>query len=475
MPDGYISPCPLRVSRLINHSMSAAVKHDLTEGSIPRHLVRMTLPMVWGIMALLSFQLVDAYYISRLGTLQLASISYTFPVTYGIFSIFIGFGVATSSVISRMIGEKRTEDMKRVASHSLLIVLIASIVIGLLGLALIEPVFNAIGASPAELELIKSFMVPYLLATFFVSMPIVGNATLRAAGNALAPALIMSLAAIVNALINPVLIFGLFGFPRLELMGAAIGTIFANILATVACLVLMHKSGLIDFAHIKNLTKFSDSTKRILMIALPVGITGLFPSILGSVINHLLSQIGPEAVAAYGAAGRMEAFLLVILMALSIGMGPIIGQNWGAQKLDRVKETVKYAISFSVIWSVSTALLISFFAHPIARIFSNDGNVREYLSLYLVIVPMSYFLGNISHGWGSTFNAIGKPQISATMIFLKMIVLSIPAVFIGHSIAGATGIFMAIATVNFLTGAAYHVWAWHGLGRKWIPVARPLS
>ncbi len=455
--------------------MSNAAKYDLTEGSIPRHLVRMTIPMIWGIMALISFQLVDAYYISRLGTLQLASISYTFPVTYGIFSIFIGFGVATSSVISRMIGERRTEDMKRVASHSLLIVLIASTIIGLLGLVLIEPIFNAIGAKPEELELIKSFMVPYLLATFFVSMPIVGNATLRASGDAIAPAIIMTVAAILNALINPVLIFGLFGFPRMELMGAAIGTIFANMIAMIACLVLMHRRGVIDFAHIKNLVHFSDSTKRILLIALPVGITGLLPAILGSVINHLLSQAGPEAVAAYGAAGRMEAFLLVILMALSIGMGPIIGQNWGAQKLDRVKETVKYAISFSVIWSVTTALLISFFAHPIARLFSSDAAVRENLVLYLVIVPMTYFAGNLSHGWGSTFNAIGKPQISASMIFIKMIILCIPAVFIGNAIAGVTGIFIAIAIINCITGAAYHFWAWHGLGRKWTPVANSLS
>jgi putative MATE family efflux protein len=455
--------------------MSSAAKFDLTEGSVSRHLVRMTIPMIWGIMALISFQLVDAYYISRLGTIQLASISYTFPVTYGIFSIFIGFGVATSSVISRMIGEKRTEDMKRVASHSLLIVFIVSIIIGLLGLALIEPIFNTIGAKPEELEMIKSFMMPYLLATFFVSMPIVGNATLRASGDAVTPAIIMTIAAIINALINPVLIFGLWGFPRMELMGAAIGTIFANIMAMIACLILMHKRGVIDFAHIKNLIKFGDSAKRILIIALPVGVTGLLPAILGSVINHLLSKTGPEAVAAFGAAGRMEAFLLVILMALSIGMGPIIGQNWGAQKLDRVRETVKYAICFSVIWSVSTALLISFFAHPIARIFSDDPVVRENLVLYLVIVPMTYFLGNLSQGWGSTFNAIGKPQISAGMIFLKMIILCIPAVFIGNAMNGVTGIFIAIAIVNCITGVAYHLWAWHGLGRRWVPVARSVS
>jgi Na+-driven multidrug efflux pump len=153
----------------------------------------------------------------RIISLVLAQLSWrpsvhTFPVTYGIFSVFIGFGVATSSVISRMIGEKNTEDMKRVASHGLLLVLIVSTIIGLLGVILIEPLFTLIGANETELAMIKSFMVPYLLGTFFVSMPIVGNAALRATGDAVTPALIMTIAAVINAAINPLLIFGLWDF-----------------------------------------------------------------------------------------------------------------------------------------------------------------------------------------------------------------------------------------------------------------------
>lgn len=449
--------------------MSLSEKYDLTQGSIPKHLVRMTLPMIWGILAIVSFQLVDAYYISRLGTTELAAISYTFPVTYGIFSIFIGFGVATSSVISRMIGEKKTEDMKRVATHGLLLVLIVSTVIGILGVMLIEPIFTLIGANETELGMIKSFMIPYLLGTFFVSMPIVGNAALRATGDAVTPAIIMTIAAIINAAINPILIFGLWGFPRMELMGAAIGTILANFLAMSACLYLMHKRGVICFSYIKNLMNFSDSSKRILMIALPVGLTGLLPALMNSVTNHLLSQTGAEAVAAYGAATRLEALLMVILMALSIGMGPIIGQNWGAQKIDRVRETVKYAIGFSVIWSISTALILGLLAQSVATLFSDAPDVQHYFILYLWIVPASYFLGHLVHGWGSTLNAIGKPQISAVMIFIKIILLCIPAMILGHHMGGVTGIFASIAVVNIATGLVYHLWSWKNLGTTWVP------
>lgn len=456
----------------INQRMSTHRKFDLTTGSIPRHLVRMTIPMVWGILAIISFQLVDAYYIAQLGTTQLAAISFTFPVTYGVFSIFIGFGIATSSVVSRMIGEKRTEDMKRVASHSLLIVFLASLIIACIGIPLLHPLFTAMGASEEEYAMIKSFMLPYFIGTFFVSMPVVGNATLRASGDAVLPAIIMTIAALGNALINPVLIFGLWGFPRLELMGAAIGTIGANFMAMAAGIYVMHKRGLIDIAHIINLSLFRDSLRRLLMIALPAGITSMLPSFMGATVNHLLAKTGSEAVAAFGAASRMEAFLLVILMALSIGMAPIIGQNWGAGNIARVRETVKYAIGFSVVWSLVTAIIIMIAAGGLATHFSDDVSVQEYIILYMMIIPPSYFLGNIANGWGSTLNAIGKPQISAMMLFIKIVILTIPAIILGHHLAGVKGVFGAIAIINVVTGLVYHFWAWNSLGTKWVPKHR---
>jgi Na+-driven multidrug efflux pump len=258
----------------------------------------------------------------------------------------------------------------------------------------------------------------------------------------------------------------------MELQGAAIGTIFANILAMIAGLYLMHKRGMIDFSHVKNLSLIRDSARRLLMIALPAGITSMLPSVLNSVVNHLLSKEGPEAVAAFGAASRIEAFTLVILMALSIGMAPIIGQNWGARKMDRVKETVKTALVFCVAWSVLMAAILSIFATPLSEVFSKDVAVQHYLALYFLIVPPTYFLGNLSNGWGSTFNAIGKPQISASMLFIKMIILTIPAAIIGYHLNGAVGVFIGIAIINCFAGLAYHLWAWDGLGRRWAPTPR---
>lgn len=444
--------------------MSNPIKIDLTTGSINRHLVRMTLPMIWGILAIVSFQLVDAYYISRLGTAEMAAFSYTFPITYGIFSIFIGFGIAMSSVISRLIGAGQYDDVKRVTAHGILLVFIVSVIIAAIGIPLLDPLFRSMGADDATIPMIHSFMVTYFLGTFFVSMPIVGNAALRASGDAVLPALIMTVAAIINALINPILIFGLFGCPRLEMFGAALGTVFANFGAMVAGLYLMNRKGLFDFANLKNLMHFGDSAKRLLMIALPAGMTSMLPAVVNSSITRLLSHtdIEPQAaVAAFGAASRIEALTLVILMALSIGMAPIIGQNWGAGHIYRVRETIRSAILFCVLWSLGIGVLLIACAGPLASVFthSNSGAFYDYLHLYFIIVPLSYAIGNIANGWGSTFNAIGKPQYSAGMLFIKSIIVMIPATMIGASIAGVQGIFIAIASVNAASGIIIHLWS----------------
>lgn len=442
---------------------SSSSKGDLTQGSVRKHLIRLTIPMIWGILAIISFQLIDTYYISLLGTEKLAAISYTFPVTYGIFSLFIGMGIAMSSVISRLIGEKKPELVKRVTSHGLLMVLVISLLAAAIGIPFLDPLFSAMGADENALALIRSYMIPYFLGTFFVSMPVVGNAALRASGDAIIPAIIMTVAAVTNVILDPLLIFGLFGFPRLELFGAAISTVFANVAAMCAGLYIMYRRGLFDFAHIRNFHGFGDSAKRLLMIALPAGITSMLPSFVNSTITHLLSKSGAAAVAAYGAATRVEALTLVIMMALSIGLAPVVGQNWGAQKFDRVREAIKDALIFSVVWSLFVAVVLMGFAHQIADLFSDDHELTAYIVLFFLIVPLSYPLGNLTHGWGSAFNAVGKPQISASILFTKMIVIMIPAAYIGHILYGVSGIFVGIAATNILTGLIFHFWSWRKL------------
>ncbi len=433
---------------------------DLKTGSIRAHLVRMTIPMIWGIAAIVSLQLVDTYYVSLLGTDRLAAMSFTFPVTFFIFSIIMGFGIAMSSVTARLIGEGREEDVRRVTTHGLMIVFIVGSAMGLIGHSLHDFIYEAMGADEKMRGLIYQYMGIWSLGAPFLAIPFVGNAAMRAAGNAATPAMIMVGMAVLNALLAPVLVFGLFGFPRMELQGAAIATVFSQIIASIACLFVLAKRNkmLLPLSDL-HFSFFGDSMKRLIFIALAAGLTSAINPFVNSIIIGLLAKFGPEAVASFGIATRIEAFAFIILMALAVGMGPIIGQNFGARNFERVHETLRSAIGFSVLWSMGTATVLFVLARPIASIFSNDPIVVYYAAMSFMIIAPCYMFNNLINGWSSAFNAMGKPQMSLIMTVIRMIALMIPAVIIGSHIGGVMGIFAAISLVNIATGIGFHLWS----------------
>jgi putative MATE family efflux protein len=271
----------------------------------------------------------------------------------------------------------------------------------------------------------------------------------------------------MNIILDPLLIFGLLGFPRLEVQGAAWATVISYMMAVaVGLYVLYVRKKLITIDYVRNLKEFGNSAKRLLFIALPAGLTNTIQPFVNAVIVALLSSGGAEAVAAYGIVSRIEAFAFIVVMGVAVGMGPIIGQNWGAGRYERVNETLRLAIRFAMIYSLAVALVLITFAKPIAGLFSQDSEVVRIAALFFWIVPLTYAFANLVNGWASAFNAMGKPQRSFTMIVVKMLFLMLPAVYVGHLFYGVTGLFAAIALVNLTAGVAIHIFSWRSCRAK---------
>lgn len=189
---------------MTNSAPSAAGKGDLTQGSIRSHLVRLSVPMIWGIMALISFQLVDTFFVARLGTEKLAALTFTFPLSYIIFSFILGFGISMSSVAARLIGEGNPHAVKRVVTHGLLIGFLAGSLLTLLGYLHMESIFTAMGADEDMLAKILKYMRVWFLGPVFVATWIIGNAAIRAGGDTKTPALIMGSVALTNLVLDPI-------------------------------------------------------------------------------------------------------------------------------------------------------------------------------------------------------------------------------------------------------------------------------
>jgi putative MATE family efflux protein len=415
--------------------------------------------MIWGIFAFVSFQLADMFFVAKLGPAPLAAVSFTLPVGMGLFNLFIGLSIAMSSVLSRQIGEGNVERVRRICLHGVMFALALGFIATLIGFAFMDPIFRAMGADEKTMPLVREFMDIWFWGNMFIAVPLAGNAAMRAAGDTLTPALIYNAAALFNIVIDPFLIYGWAGFPRMEIRGAAIATTISNIGACLACLyILARRKNMLDFGNLR-LGEMRDSLKRLIFIALPAGLTGMIAPIVNGFVFYLLSRSGAatDAVAAYGIVNRIEAFIFVILMGLATGMGPVLGQNWGARQFGRVRETLFTALRFVSLWSVAAAIILAFAGAPVARLFTDHPGIVHIAALYFLIVPFSYMFGNAALGWNSALNALGMPVQALGLVVLRMVVLTVPLCWIGAAEFGVPGIFAALAVVNVVIGAASHL------------------
>ncbi len=213
----------------------------LTEGNIFWHFLRLTPPMILGAFSIIVFNLVDTFFISKLGGEPLAAISFTFPVIMVIGALSHGIGMGAASVLSRAIGAGDHKRVQRLTTDSLLLSVLIVSLVSSCGLIFLDPLFLLLGAGESLLPLIRSYMVLWFSTVAFMIIPMVGNNSIRAAGNTLFPGMIMAVSGLINAVLDPVFIFGYLGFPAMGIQGAALATALARAFSLVVALYVMHR------------------------------------------------------------------------------------------------------------------------------------------------------------------------------------------------------------------------------------------
>jgi len=431
---------------------------SMTEGPVGKSIRSLMLPMVMGMIALLSYTLADTYFVGQLGTLELAAISFTFPVGFIVGAITMGFGIGTSSVCARLFGANQLEDVERVAVHAMLLGVVTGLVVISIGLATIDPLFTLLGADETTLPIIRRYISIYYWGGIFLVVPMINNSLLRASGNAITPAKIMSIAAISNIILDPILIFGLFGAPRLEVEGAAIATVLANAGTLVASvLAVVYKEKLVTFRHLWP-SKIIDSWKRILHVGLPAMASSLIAPITTAFITYQVAKFGQEAVAGFGIASRVEGLSLLALMAMSAAITPMVGQNYGAMKLDRVRDSVNWCFRFSLGYGLIIAAVLALSTGFIASRFTDDPVAMATANLHMRIVPISYFALGFAMIANGAFNAIGKPMPAMIISMTRTILVYAPLALLFANLFGIVGIFAAACTANFIAGGVGLAW-----------------
>lgn len=439
--------------------MAGRSAHDMTEGPVFGHILRMIMPMSFGILAMMLVGIIDTYWVGTLGTAQQAAVQMSFPVTMLVMSVSIGLGAGAVSAVSRAAGRKDAASISRISTDAMLLTLILVGIVSLVGVITTRPVFAALGASETMLPHVVSYMTVWFSGIVLVVGPMVAGNILRALGNAIIPSVMMMAAAAINLVLDPIFIlddvFGLFPGLGWGVSGAALATVAAN--ACTFAMVLWYlvvREKLLDFGW-EDLGEVWHHWMDVARVGIPACISNIFnPLAMTVAMSGLaMARFGDSAVGGLGVAGRIEAFAIVPLFALSASIGAVTGQNGGAERLDRVREAFRTSFLFCIGWGVSVAALLWLLAGPLAATFLPSQAGQETAMAYWRIVPITIAGYGITIAASAGFNGLGRPAHGMAITAGRALGLMVPLVLAGAWIIDApVGVIWGVAAANLVSG-----------------------
>ena len=426
----------------------------LVSGSIPRHLVRQTLPMILGIACIMSVGLLDAFLVGRLGADPLAAMSFVFPVAVTLSSLGVGVMVGVNSVVSRALGgDDRSRAAARGVQGIALAALVGLVIAGLL-LAFQRPLFGALQASANLLPLIGDYIVPYALGLPMLLVAMGANGVLRGQGEAVKSSSILIVVALVNGVLDPFLIFGIGPFPALGVAGAGWAAAIANLVAMVVGLQLSSSCELRLHPGAALRHDIGKGVRELGRVGLPAAVSNAINPVGITLVTALLARHGQDAVAGFGAAGRLQSVAVVPMLALSSSIGPIVGQNWGAGKRFRAVQALRLSSRFCAVYGLGIALALCLFRDAIAGLFTADAGVADALARYLLIASWGFAGYGLLVVANGAMNAVDEAGLAFRISVARVLLLMLPLAWIATSTAGPGFVYGAELAANLVGGAA---------------------
>jgi putative MATE family efflux protein len=431
----------------------------LTDGPVGGHLVAMTVPVLLGIMTMMGQALIDAWFLGRVGDRALAAHAFSFPILMIVTSVAIGLGAGTSSVVARAIGAGDHRRARRLATDSLLLSFLITAAVSLLGIVTIDPLFRLLGAPQDMIPMIRGFMIILYSGVPFVVVGMVGMASMRATGDTRLPGKLMIFGSILNVVLDPILIFGVGPIPALGLNGAAMAALLARGAIFVGAMYLLRgRLNMVSFNK-PVADELRKSWREILHVGLPAAGTNAIVPIGAAMITAMIARYGPEAVAGFGVANRIESMTLVVFYAMSAIIGPFVGQNLSAGKELRILQALRLCMLFCIASGLLIAAVLAALSSFLPSLFSSSADVIQIASLYLWIAPISYGAYGMVMVMNASFNGLGQPLPAVGISVGRIVVLYLPLATMGMLFFDARGIFAAFTVANIISGIVAYQWA----------------
>lgn len=437
---------------MINNSNND--KNILGVEKIGSLICKMSIPIMFSMMVMALYNVVDSIFISHYSAKYLASLSIVFPLQMGIIAVCSGTAIGINSLTSRYLGAGNTEKANKVAITGMWLEIISSLVFILFGIFFSGVFANAFSSDP---EIINGTKM-YLSICLIISTPLMFSSVIerlmQAEGDSIHPMIVQIVGALINIVLDPVFIFGIGPFPEMGVAGAALATVLGQIVGCIIGYIFYRRINILS-ARIHNLIKFKpekQTIKEIYKVALPSIVLQGLTSISTLFMNIIVVAFSEIAVAVFGLYFKVQSFLYMPLFGLNSGVIPIVGYNYGARNKDRVVKTVRIAMAIGCTVMLLGTLLFQFFPNLILSPFKTTEEMNKIAYVAFRIISIGFIFSAIAIVINGFFMGIGAGVSAMSVNLARQLILLVPlAFFLSKTALGISGVWVAFPVSEVLS------------------------
>lgn len=433
-------------------------------------LIGMSFPMMISMLVQAMYNIVDSIFVSHVSEDALAALTLAFPVQILVIAVGTGTGIGVNAVLSKALGEKNLEKVNKAATNGIFLAVLSGIVFIAVGLLAVKPFF---ATQNTENQVILNYGIQYLticcVCSIGVFMQMMFERLLQSTGRTMYSMITQATGAIINIILDPILIFGLFGLPRMEVAGAALATIFGQLVAAAMAVVFNIKKN----PEVNISFKGFKPDIRMIGTIYSVGIPSIIMQAIGSVMNYLMNQIllgfSDTAAAVFGAYFKLQSFFFMPVFGLNGGLVPIIAFNFGAGKRSRMIKAVKLGVIYAEIIFIIGVLVFEFLPEPLLLIFKASPEMLAMGTKALRIIAIHFPIAAYCIIVGTLFQALGHGMCSMWVSITRQLLVLIPAAYLLSKLGNVDYVWFAfpIAEVaSFIISTIFLIYVYNKTVKK---------
>lgn len=396
---------------------------------IPKLLITMSLPMIMSMLVQALYNIVDSMFVAQLNENALTAVSLAFPIQNLMIAVAAGTGVGINALLSKSLGERKFDLANTIAKNGILLGILSSIVFAIAGLFGSRLFFAVQTSDPEIIKYGTDYMSIITIASFGIFMQVTFERLMQSTGKTIFNMVIQGTGAIINIILDPIFIFGLFGFPRMEVAGAALATVVGQIVAAILGMILNHKFNKEIHVSFKGFRP----CKRTIGSIYKIGVPSILMQSIGSVttfgMNNILLMFSSTAATVFGVYFKLQSFIFMPVFGLTNGIIPIVAYNYGARNKKRIYQTLKLGIVIAVSIMLIGMIVFQLFPATLLGLFDASDNMLRIGVPALRTISLSFTFAGFCIVSSSVFQALGNGVYSLMMSIARQLVVILPVAF----------------------------------------------